>query len=78
MGPDGIPGVSLQMGGEAVIQHLARLLEITINNSTIPMDWEKAIVVPIHKGGDRSVDKNYRPVSLTSAVYKQMEHVVAS
>jgi hypothetical protein len=36
------------------------------------------MAVPIHKGGDRSLVTNYRPVSLTSAVCKQMEHVVAS
>jgi len=76
VGPDGIPGAILKMGGEAMIPYLARLLDITINNGTIPRDWKKA-VVPIHKGGDRSVVKNYRPVSLTSVVCKQMEHVIA-
>jgi len=35
-------------------------------------------VIPIHKGGDRSLVTNYRPVSLTSVVCKQMEHVIAS
>jgi hypothetical protein len=34
-------------------------------------------MVPIHKGGDRLVVRNYRPVSLTSVVCKQMEHVIA-
>ena len=34
--------------------------------------------IPIHKGGDRSLVTNYRPVSLTSVVCKQMEHVIAS
>jgi hypothetical protein len=43
----------------------------------IPSDWKKAIVVPIYNGGDRSVVTNYRPISLTSVVCKQMEHVVA-
>ena len=38
---------------------------------------KKAVVVPIHKGGDRSIVKYYRPVSLTSVVCKQMEHVIA-
>jgi len=52
------------------------LLDITISNGTIPRDWKKAIVVSIHKGGDRSAVKNYRPVSLTSVVCKQMEHVI--
>ena len=77
-GPDGIPGAILKMGGEAMIPFLARLLDLTINSSTIQVDWKKATVVAIHKGGDRSVVKNYRPVSLTSVVYKQMEHVLAS
>ena len=45
---------------------------VTINNGTIPRDWKKAIIAPIHKGGDRSVVKNHRPVSLTSVVCKQM------
>jgi len=77
VGPEGIPGAILKMGGEAMIPYLARLLDITINNGTIRRDWKKATVVPIHKGGDRSVVKNYRPVSLTSVVSKQVEHVIA-
>jgi hypothetical protein len=54
------------------------LLDITINNSTIRSDWKKATVVPIDKGGDRSLVSNYRPVSLISVVSQQMEHVIAS
>ena len=57
--------------------YLARLLELSINNATISSDWEKATVVPIYKGGDRSADTNYRPISLTSVVYKQLEHARA-
>jgi len=34
-------------------------------------------VVPIYKGGDRSAVSNYRPISLTSAVCKQLVHVTA-
>jgi len=60
-----------------MIPYLARLLNITINNGTTPSDWKKAIVFPIHKGGNCLVVKNYRPVSLTSVVCKQMEHVIA-
>jgi hypothetical protein len=48
-----------------MIPYYARLLDITINNNAIPRDWKKAIVVLIYKGGDRSVVRNYRPVSLT-------------
>jgi hypothetical protein len=34
-------------------------------------------VIPIYRGRDRSIVGNYRPVSLTSVVSKQMEHVIA-
>jgi hypothetical protein len=66
------------MGGEAMIPYLARLIEITMNNGTLPEDWKRATVVPIHKGVDRSLVTNYRPISLTSVVCKQMEHALAS
>jgi hypothetical protein len=61
-----------------MILYLAQLLDITMNNSTLPCDWKMAIVIPTHKGGDRSLVTNYRPVSLTSIVCKQMEHIIAS
>ena len=59
-----------------MIPYLARLLDITMNNGTLPADWKRAIVVPVHKGGDLSISTNYRPVSLTLVVCKQMEHVI--
>jgi hypothetical protein len=48
---------------------------MTINNAAIPSDWKRATVVPIYKGGDRSLVTNYRPVSLTMVVCKQKEHI---
>jgi hypothetical protein len=70
VGPVGIPGAIMKMGWEAMIPYLARLLGITINIGTVPGDWKNVIVLPIHKGDDRSGVKNYRPVSLTSVVCK--------
>jgi hypothetical protein len=58
----------LKIGGEARTPYLARLLDTIINNGTIPGDWKKATVVPIHKGGVSLVVKNYRPVSLTTVI----------
>jgi hypothetical protein len=54
-----------------MIPYLSRLLDITMNNNSIPSDWKKAIVVPIYKGGDRSAVGNFRPVSLTSVFCKK-------
>jgi hypothetical protein len=47
---DGVPGEILKLGGEAMIPYLARLLDITINNATIPGDWTRATVLLICKG----------------------------
>ena len=63
MGPDGVPGKILKLGREAMIPYLARLLDITVNNATVPSDWKRATVVPIYKGDDRLSVAKYRPVS---------------
>ena len=38
-----------------MIPYLARLLEITMNNGNLPVDWKRAIVVTVHKGGYRAL-----------------------
>jgi len=65
------------MFGETMIPYLARLLDVTMINDTLPGDWKRATVILIHKRSDRSLVSNYRPVSLTSAICKQREHVIA-
>jgi hypothetical protein len=50
VGPDGTSGEILNLGVEAMIPYLARLLDITINNGSLPADWIRATMVPIHKG----------------------------
>jgi hypothetical protein len=77
IGRTGFPGEILKLGGETMILYLARLQDITINNAAIPSNWKRTTVIPIYKEGDRSLDTNYRQVSLTSVVCKQMEHVIA-
>jgi hypothetical protein len=52
VGPDGVPGEILKLGGEAMTPYLARLLK-SLKNATIPSDWKKATGVPIDKGDDR-------------------------
>ena len=51
IGPDRVSGEILKLGGEAMIPYLARLLDIRVNNVTLPGDWKRATVIPIHKGG---------------------------
>ena len=36
----------------------------------VPQEWEKALVTPIHKKGNKKLASNYRPVSLMSITCK--------
>ena len=56
---------------------IARLIEISLNNATVPSDWKKATVVPIYKEDDRPAVTNCRPISLTAEFCKQLKHVIA-
>ena len=40
IGSDGVPGKILKLGGEAMTSFPATLLEISLNNATIPSDCE--------------------------------------
>jgi len=63
------------------IKHqFARPLTMLFNNSMIsgqvPADWKEANVVPVFNGGCRNVATNYRPISLTSQLYKVFEAII--
>ena len=52
---NGVPGEILKLGGEAMIPYLARILDIKINNVSIPRNCKRVTVIPIYKGvTDRS------------------------
>ena len=77
MGPDCVVGEILTLDREAIIPYFALLLDITLKNSIIPSVRERATVVPIYQGGQRSAVTNKRTVSLNSVVCQQMEHDTA-
>jgi len=56
IGPDRVSGEILKLCGEAMIPYLARLLDITMNNGTLPGDWKRATVFPIHKWRHRPIN----------------------
>ena len=61
---------------ELISKPIALLLYKTLEHSYLPQDWKRAFVSPIYKKGARNLAENYRPISLTSVVYKLMERFV--
>jgi len=44
----------------------------------VPVEWKRALVVPVHKKGNRTSPTNYRPISLACIPYKIFEHIIYS
>lgn len=46
-----------------------------LEESIVPCEWKEAQISAIFEKGDTSLARNYRPVSLTSPVFKTMENL---
>ena len=60
----GITGEMLKAGGDVVVQWLHRIFCVAWGSGTVPGNWRKAQIVPVHKKGSRTQCKNYRGISL--------------
>ena len=77
-GPDNIPTRFLKEAANELAPALCLILTASLNQGYVPDDWKTADVTPIFKKGDRSTPANYRPISLTAACCKVMEHILHS
>ena len=75
--PDDIPAAFLKLCGYEVCVPLSIIFERTFQYGDIPDVFRRALVVPIHKKGDRTKVENKRNVSLTSAACKLFGSVIA-
>ena len=70
-GPDYIPVAVLKNCKPELSCILAELFNMCLKESCFPDCWKVSSVVPIFKNtGERSIAKNYRPVSLLFVVSK--------
>ncbi|XP_063924454.1 uncharacterized protein LOC135138413 [Zophobas morio] len=75
-GPDKIPVVFLKACAESLAYPLYVIFNKTIQLSQFPKVWKQSYVVPIHKGNSKSDVKNYRGVSIISAIPKLFEAII--
>ncbi len=66
--PDNIPALFLKKILAHIANPLAKLFTVSLEEGCVPLDWRKAIAIPIFMKQDPQVASNYRPVSLTSVV----------
>jgi len=77
-GPESLPPKLLKELSHELAPCLTLLFKASIHQSTLPLDWKTALVMPVFKKGSKSDPSNYRPISLTSVCCKVLEHIIYS
>lgn len=77
-GDDGITTELLRAGGKPILKVLQRLFNSVIVEGRTPKTWNISEVILFFKKGDKSLLKNYRPISLLSHVYKLFSRVLTN
>ncbi|XP_063912017.1 golgin subfamily A member 6-like protein 22 [Zophobas morio] len=68
--PNQITAELLKYGGEKLEEKIQKLLEQIWLQEHMPQDWNEAILIPVHKKGDKMKCSNYRGIALLNVVYK--------
>lgn len=76
-GPDVIHNAFLRRFALQLAEFLTRIFQASLLSSQIPEVWKWARIKPVYKKGDKLKVSNYRPVSITCAYCKLLEHIVA-
>ena len=80
-GPDKILAEMLKASEREVTDitvYLKKYFNLLLNRGFFPIEWTKALIVPLHKKGDTSIPDNYRGISLLSVLSKVFTHIVNS
>ena len=76
VGPDLVHNRILKAACPIIIKPLTKLFNKSLTEGLFPEVWKTAYVTPIYKKGEKSLCKNYRPISLLSCVGKLLEKCV--
>ena len=65
-GPDGILAEMIKTAEHEITPYLTKYFTVLFANAKFPLEWSKAILIPLHKKGDVNDPGNYRGISLSS------------
>ena len=74
-GDDNVTNEMLKLGGDPVVDVLTLLINKCISIKETPDSWKRAVILLLHKKGDKADLRNYRPISLLPAIYKVFSRI---
>ena len=80
VGPDGLPAELLKLGlqqDRIILLELHRLTILIWRQGKVLQHWKDAVIIVLHKKGDKTECGNYRDISLVSYAGKALFKVVA-
>jgi hypothetical protein len=75
-GIDNVTAEMIQAGGDSTVKVMHTLCNKILEEEIFPEDWEKAVIVPIHKKNDKRECSNYRGISLLSVPGKVFNKMI--
>ena len=77
-GPDLLPAWFLKLGAPVFALPIATLFNVSLQSSFVPKQWKSACIVPIPKVPNPESAVDFRPISITSILSRQIEKIVVS
>lgn len=75
-GDDGLPSIFVKRCVSSLSYPLSLIYNKSLSDGLCPSQWKRALVIPIHKNGQKNIVENYRPISKLCVFEKILEKIV--